>query len=286
SGIVGSAAQKSIAYNKSWVAGVKEIDIADVEVQPWARDEMRKESTITITEDGQIEDAVNDALLWDPRTSSFDVTVSAENGLVTLIGVVDNLKAKRAAERDARNTVGVVDVNNYLSVRPQEVADSDIEKRVENALLWDPMVERHEIDAVVRNKKVYLYGDVDSYHEKVHAEDVASRINGVAEVRNSLSVNGTWEWKSDEQVEDAIKSELYWSWYVDESDVEVDVDDGMATLTGTVDTRMELDAAIDNAFDGGAQVVESRLQLANATDPEPFRVYRKDGTTYRYLLLF
>jgi hypothetical protein len=37
------------------------------------------------------------------------------------------------------------------------------------------------------------------------------------------------------------------------------VDDGVATLTGTVDSWSEYDAAVNNAYEGGAVYVDNEL---------------------------
>ncbi|MBD3315572.1 MAG: BON domain-containing protein [Chitinivibrionales bacterium] len=277
-GAVGTVAQRSLVYNESWVLGTESVSADDVEIKWWARDEMVRDDNLVVKTDSALEQAVKDALLWDPRTLSFEIGVEAEKGTVTLTGVVDNLKTKRAAGRDARNTVGVDEVRNYIMVRPYEPADNVIEENVDDALGWDPVVERHEIDPVVRNKKVYLYGNVDNHYEKAHAEDVVAGVNGVAEVSNNLTVNGKWQWKSDREITSDVENELYWSWVVDESAIDVTVDEGVATLKGDVGSWQERRAAVEEAFAGGAKVVVSRLDVEGiAYDEKP--IYFTDEST-------
>jgi osmotically-inducible protein OsmY len=277
-GAVGTVAQRSLAYNECWVLGTGKVEVDDVEIKWWARDQMVRDDDMVIKTDSALETAVKDALLWDPRTLSFEIGVEADKGAVTLTGVVNNLKAKRAAGRDARNTIGVDKVNNYIMVRPHDPSDNVIEENVDEALGWDPVVERHEIDPVVRNRKVYLYGNVDNYYEKAHAEDVVAGVAGVAEVGNNLTVNGTWQWKSDREITMDIRDELYWSWVVNENTIDVEVDEGVATLEGRVGDWQERRAAIEEAFDGGAKVVVSRLDIAGiATDEKP--IYFLDEST-------
>ena len=51
--------------------------------------------------------------------------------MVTLRGILDNLRAKRAAEQVAESTVGVWRVKNYLKVRPVSLPpDEEIEKSI------------------------------------------------------------------------------------------------------------------------------------------------------------
>jgi hypothetical protein len=74
--------------------------------------------SIAVKGDPQIKQAVHDAFVYDPRVDSFNPNVDVDNRIVTLSGVVDNLKAKRAAEQDAKNTWGVWRVKNLLTTRP------------------------------------------------------------------------------------------------------------------------------------------------------------------------
>ena len=80
-------------------------------------------------------------------------------GTVTLKGVVDNLAARRAAEQDARNVIGVRRVKNYLKVRPDVIpTNEELETRVALALSNDPFVERWDVDINAFSGSVYLSG--------------------------------------------------------------------------------------------------------------------------------
>ncbi len=263
-GVVGSLAEKTRAFRKSWVAGVREVHNDELEVQHWARDELQRASKVVFTTNEEIRQAVEDALIHDPRVSSFDIGVSVENnGEVTLTGEVDNLRAREAAGKDAHNTVGVWDVNNDLAVRPVEApVDEQIERNVQSALLMNPVVDRFDIDVEVRNRKAYLHGSVDTYYESKKAEKTAAEVFGVVSVGNYLSVDADWKPQADAKIEENIEDELLWSPFVDSEEVSIAVDDGTAILSGTVDTKRERDAAIDNAFDGGARSVISELAVS------------------------
>ena len=65
--------------------------------------------------------------------------------------------------------------------------------------------------------------------------------------------------KSDSEIVSEIESELWWSPFVDSDQVEVSVDNGVATLTGSVDSWAERNAATDNAYEGGATLVDNDL---------------------------
>lgn len=285
SGTVGSAAEKSEAEYAAWVAGVSEVDVEKLNVERWARDDdLRGDKYATKTPD-EIRNAVNDALMLDPRVLSTNVDVEVVGSLVTLRGEVDNLKAKRAAEMDARNTVGVSYVTNRIKVRPEStLTDAAIEKKIDEAFVRDPYVERFEINTVVINGTAHLYGTVDSYFEKSQADDVASRVNGVVDVKNYLDAdyNGPYFYdpyiddgyvgdvevynydrraptKTDAEIKEAIESEVWWSPFVNSDNVAVVVEDGVATLTGIVGSWAEHRAATENAYEGGATLVDNDL---------------------------
>jgi len=118
SGTVGSIDEKIKAYQDSWVAGVQTVTDDELFVDWSKRNNMRRRIVYSLISDETIRRAIKDAFTYDPRVSPFDLNVSVNIGVVTLTGCVNNLNAKRAAEQDAKNTVGVWHVKNHLNVRP------------------------------------------------------------------------------------------------------------------------------------------------------------------------
>lgn len=284
-GSVGSDWERRLAIAAGWVAGAKSVNADNLTVEWWARDNMKRLADQARITDSQIRQAVVDAMLYDPRVASFRPTVTVNNGVVTLTGTVQNLKAKRAAAQDADNTLGVRRVKNYLRVQPATgLADSAIETNVKDALTRDIIVSRDDITVDVWDGTAYLYGQVDSYYDRVHASDVAARAIGVTDVENHLTVgydslvyNYDYDWDpiasdfdndywtttvlADDQIRDDIESELFWSPFVDSDDVTVTVVNGVATLTGTAEDWSEFDAATENALEGGAVRVVNKLAV-------------------------
>lgn len=287
-GTVGSLAERRRARIDSWTAGVESVDDSGLEVAYWTRDDRLRADKFTVRSDAEVQASIKDALLYDPRVASFAVDVDVESGMATLRGVVDSVEAKQAAARTARNTVGVWHVKNLVKVRPENrPTDEELARRVRGALARDPYVERFDVDTKVSNGIVYLSGAVGSYFEKAQAETAASRINGTVDVVNNISVSNAdapllydpyvseiyppeYGWyaydpappfQPDWIVRSEIQDELWWSPFVDADDVEVSVEDGIATLTGEVDTWSERSAAVENAYEGGAISVIDRLDV-------------------------
>jgi osmotically-inducible protein OsmY len=289
-GTIGSAAEKTRALDDAFVIGVASVDADGLRVEPWAKDSMKKPGRTIFKFDDEIKRAVKDALLFDPRVYSFNPDISVRNGVVTLTGKVDNLKAKHAAEQDAQNTSGVWKVKNLLKVRGKNPPSNEkLVQEVKAALGRDPYVDRYQVGVTALNGTVYLTGTVDSFYEKSHAEDVASRVNGVTAVNNDLRVSypaygyyywpysdlyyepysysywprphSTWTYKSDAEIKHDIENQLFWSPFVDADEVKVAVKNGVATLTGTVDSWREYRDAAKNGYDGGALSVINDLKV-------------------------
>ncbi len=285
-GTVGSAAEKTHATWDAWVTGVKSVDNSGLKVAKWARDPELRKNKYVVKSDEAIEEAIELAFLYDPRVFSFNVEADVDAGVATLRGNVDNLKAKRSAAQDARNTVGVVRVKNRIRVRPTTPGDTEIAQNIRDALRRDPYVDRYEISVTVVDGTAYLYGTVDTYFEKGQADDVASAIYGVKEVDNNLTVEAPeplvydpyitpyypyyYDWydyepyytfMTDAEIRDEINDEMWWSPFVDSDKVTVTVDDGVATLTGTVGSWSEFQAATENAYEGGATWVNNKLEI-------------------------
>lgn len=264
-GVVGSVAEKSRAYFDAWVSGVTEVDVRELSVEWRERKRMVRESKYAPKTDEEIRQAVEDAFHYDPRIASLDLEVAVNNGTAILTGVVDNLMAKRAAGQNAGNTIGVRRVENYLQVRPVNPPnDLEIAQNVREVFLWSSEVDRHPIVVSCHDGKIYLDGTVDSNYEKFQAEDVACRVRGVVAIENDLKVDQTQRWKSDQEIKQDIERQFRWSSFLEPDQIEVNVEDGVTTLTGSVDTRPQHNALVMKAMKGGAKKVISHLRIQSA----------------------
>lgn len=263
-GTVGSAAERSRAIQDAWVAGVERVRAEQLQVEWWARDRFRRDGSdpLRMKSDQAIREAVEDALLRDPRVLSYEPRIEVENGIVILRGTVESLQAKRAAVEDARNTAGVWRVRDYLKVRRDEPADdAQIEKRAREALLWDPYVQHDEVSVTVRDGVVYLSGSVGSSFIKQHAEDVVADIDGVVAVENDLVAHAARAHKADWELRQDIERQLTWDPYVYADNVSVSVEGGVARLEGEVMDWRAYNAALDCAHRAGAREVISDLSV-------------------------
>ena len=168
-----------------------------------------------------------------------------------------------------------------------KISDSRIRDEIKAAFKRDSHLVGYEIFVKSANGAVDLNGMVDRAFEKEEAGKVASRVEGVISVDNNLIVkdfSNTYTFdpwvhdyylyenywygnmrkipeKSDPEILNAIRDELLWSPYVDADKVDVKVDDGIATLTGKVDSWLAYNTALQNAYQGGAIYVYNKLTL-------------------------
>jgi len=261
-GSAGSAAEKTEASSEAWVVpGVTSI-ANKIDVKWWLDGGTADWSDGWA--DADIQQAVENALLTNPRVKSFNVATTVDDGVATLTGTVDNLQAKRAAEEEAQDTLGVWRVKNYLQVRtPLSRTDTEIANDVRDALRRDPYVDRYDVSVSVYNGKACLTGEVDSWYIKDQAEEAAAGVRGVVKIQNNLDVDYEFTAKTDKEIKDDIESQLWWSPFVDSDDISVEVHSGVATLMGSVEDWDELQAAKENAREGGASSVISKLEIEN-----------------------
>src|ERR1043166_6276587 len=73
----------------------------------------------------------------------------------------------------------------------RRVNSAMLERSVIDELTWDPRIDASKVSVSADGATVTLGGIVHSYTEKVHAETLARRVRGVADVRNVLDVKLT-----------------------------------------------------------------------------------------------
>lgn len=261
-GVVRSGWVRARAGQLAWVAGVEGVDTDALDVQWWRTHKAKRPPLFRTESSGEIEQAVKDALMYDPRVPSSSIAVVSSGGSVMLVGTVDSLATKEAAEEDAKNTEGVWRVKNRIKVRPDvSVTDESIRQKIDASLSRDAVVGPLEFTPLVRNQKVYLYGEAPNYYAVNRAREIVSRVKGVVAVANRIEVVPDANVLSDSKIKEEIEEQYFWSLAVDGGDIDVAVNEGVATLSGPVDSWHELKAAVENAFQGGARAVGNELEV-------------------------
>jgi osmotically-inducible protein OsmY len=261
SGTVGSEYQKNRAYDDAhWVSNVKDIN-NDLKVEWWEKKDTRTNALYPT--DNELVSAVTDELLQDSRINPQDLEVTSSDGHVTLKGSVANYYQNRIAEADVRDVIGVGWITNELAIRSVKREDFRILDDILFDISSDEALWRQGIDVKVNDGVVTLSGKVDSSYDKEHAAAVASRIRGVKDINNEITVDRKQGYKDAEllmKVENRIRSNSLLSPVEDK--IKVSVRKGLVTLTGTVYNWGQRREAEKVAFHAsGVWTVDNRLQV-------------------------
>lgn len=150
------------------------------------------QSATTQVDDTAIKAAVKTKITADPETNPFEIKVDVNEGVVQLTGTVDEQIDRTTAARLARNTAGVVRVENEIEVGPKTAGemldDATITTRVKAKIVADPTLNPFNIQVTTEDAVVYLTGRVATVADKNRAHDVAHSVSGVEAVKNNLEV--------------------------------------------------------------------------------------------------
>ena len=215
--------------------------------------------------DEDIKVAVIDQLYWDSRVEASKINVTVEGGEVVLSGSVPSLRARQAAYDDAGNVSGVIAVENRMVVEHPETPlvppDERIQSNVQDVLNWNVTLDARTISVSVKDGVATLEGTVDSYWEKVSADETVSHVRGVFDVVNKLSVVPAKK-LTDERIAQDINAALERNVAVNADSVGIAVENGVVTLSGTVRNWGERTAAFFTAlYTKGVVHVDDRLSV-------------------------
>ncbi|MFP4242025.1 MAG: BON domain-containing protein [Chitinispirillaceae bacterium] len=219
--------------------------------------------------DEEVRRLVMDQLEWDGRLSNSQVDVRVQSGQVTLEGKVNSFTARQAAESDALLVPEVVRVIDHTVIEfpggAEGLTDEDIRSSVLNRFLWNPNISVSDIDVKVEKGSVTLEGSVDGYWKKVRAEEVAYDIKGVVKVHNELAVVPSHEY-GDREIAESIVNALHRGGKVDVERLELQVENGIATVGGSMGSMDEYNEVVHAVkFTRGVREVNNMLKVRKGT---------------------
>ena len=201
--------------------------------------------------------AVENQLLRSDSVEGHAIDVTANKGIVTLSGRVQNLLARRIAARLAQRVRGVQSVINQMEIVAPHRDDAPIQKDIEAALHTDAATSQLDVKVTVSFSRAILTGSVPSNGLKTLAERVATGVKGVVGIDNQLTTDAKSQ-PGDAELQSAIRQLFQFSAILDDADLKVSVKDGTAVLNGIVGSSLQKSYASDLARDAGAQSVDDR----------------------------
>ncbi len=124
--------------------------------------------------------------------------------------------------------------------------DVDLRQDIIDELDFEPSIESADIGVAVAKGIVTLTGHVPTYQQKLTVEDVVRRVKGVKGIAEEIEVRpyGTNRAADDEIAKRAINT-MTWNTSIPDDSVQVKVQKGWVTLSGTVDWQYQKTAAAD-----------------------------------------
>lgn len=180
SGMVGTYSKKLAAERAAQrVKGVKVIAV-DIEVIV---------PNSPATTDAELATAVRNALMWNSNVDEDKIEVKVDNQWVFLDGVVEWKFEKGVAESMVEGLAGIRGITNHIQIRPREINENIIKKRIAAAFHRNATIDSKAIDVQVAGAKITMKGTVQSWLEKEEAARIAWSSPGVFEVDNQISID-------------------------------------------------------------------------------------------------
>lgn len=285
-GTVNSAEQKARAEQEARkVSGVKNVRNL-LQVVPEAQSKTVKAS------DSEIQKRVETALSNNAGLKNSDIEVQSVNdGVVLLKGKAATVSDHLRALELARAVPGVRQVKTEVT-SPDKLADAEIQRERDQPeagthgigqaakdiyitsatkmrLLADEKTPATDINVDTRDGVVTLFGIVNSEDAKRAAEADARQVSGVRTVHNELQVVAKAKQERVEARDDDLQKEIARRLKQRDdmtgSNVDVDVKNGVARLTGKVESDdQRLAAAVTARSTPGVRAIHDELKVETA----------------------
>lgn len=239
----------------------------------------------------QLETYVRARFQSDATVRTYDVDVTADNGRITLRGTVPSEEARQQVVQAAQGVSGVQSVDDQLTVgnpRPTvppsagsmaRAADSRepgwITTKIRAQYWVNPEIRPWNIDVnTSSNGVVTLRGEVEEAADRDEAVRIARSTEGVTDVQDRLTIGGERNDRDDRntrndtanQPDAWVTAKIQAQYFVDTDvkgrDINVDTNDGVVTLRGTVDSDAQRRQALTIARNtDGVRSVNDQLTI-------------------------
>ena len=196
-----------------------------------------------------------------------------DDGWITLTGQVKLLYDKDRVFEIAAHVPGVKRITNDIDVTASTtpgntdagiLPDDEIAQNIAYSFKLSALIEQpQDIKVTVDNHLAILSGTVDFLREKMVAETLASQVLGVDAIQNDIKVTPINNAFSDADIKTSLESVLHDEFpLVNSKDINIMVDNGFVTITGTVSNLWEKHS-IETEFSsvGGVNGVFNKLEV-------------------------
>jgi len=201
-----------------------------------------------VLNDNDLKQAVLAELNWEPAVNAAHIGVTANAGVVTLLGHVESFFEKHEVEVATLRMRGVKAVIMEIEVKlPFDMTrgDDDIAAAAIDRLGWDVSVPHDVIKISVDQGWVTLTGEVDWNYQKQAAEFDVHRLVGIIGVSNQITIRPQI---NTSNLSDDITHALHRSWFFDPKMINVSAEGGKIHLTGTVSSLHDRQIAAATAW--------------------------------------
>jgi osmotically-inducible protein OsmY len=213
----------------------------------------------------ELQQDVMEEIKWDPLLCDVasEIGVTANDGVVTLSGLVSTYGRKRAAELAAQRVAGVTVVAVEIDVKvstTHQRSDIEIAQAVRNALKWHSAVNEDLIEVKVDKGVIYLDGTAEWDYQRRAAEFGVRDLVGVRGVVNRILVKS--KGVEPKEIKGKIAAAFHRSATVDSANLHIDVNGSRVVLNGKVRSWAErLDAENAAWSSPGVASVENKIEV-------------------------
>lgn len=197
--------------------------------------------------DFEIQQDVQDELLWDPLLNAPEIGVIVHNGIVTLTGVVNSLSKKTAAENAAKRVKDVKAVAMNIDILLPGAhlrSDAEIADAALNALRWNNIIPDHQLKIKVENGHITLDGDVEWQYQKDAAINAIRDLQGLKGITSLIRLSPV---PGSKIVKNSIRKALSRIANIEADQIDIHTDGNDITLKGKVHSwfeRAEVERAV------------------------------------------
>jgi osmotically-inducible protein OsmY len=211
----------------------------------------------------QLQQDVQDELIFDPAIDASEIGVSVKGDVVVLTGFARSYFEKTAAERAAKRVMGVSAVANDIAVRLPgsfERDDASIAQAALDALKWDVSVPDEKVKVTVAGGWITLDGEVPFQFQRAAADSAVANLSGVRGLTNRITIRPAVRPMA---VKDKIERAFKRAAHFEADRVRVEVNGDKVTLRGNVATWAErVDAAQAAWSVPGVALVQNDIHVA------------------------